>query len=107
DRIALAEGRKRFGARLPAEGILQPENGTASSYGEAVAVARRIGFPVLVRPSYVLGGRAMTVVYDEATLARTMREAAEVSPGHPVLLDRFLEDAFELDLDLLADGRRA
>jgi carbamoyl-phosphate synthase large subunit len=107
DAIDLAEDRKRFGALLEAEGILQPENGTASSYEEAVAVARRIGYPVLVRPSYVLGGRAMTVVYDEGTLARTMREAAEVSPGHPVLLDRFLEDAFELDLDLLADGKRA
>jgi carbamoyl-phosphate synthase large subunit len=107
DAIDLAEDRKRFGALLEAEGILQPENGTASSYEEAVAVARRIGYPVLVRPSYVLGGRAMTIVYDEGTLERTMREAAEVSPGHPVLLDRFLEDAFEFDLDLLADGKRA
>jgi carbamoyl-phosphate synthase large subunit len=107
DAIDLAEDRKRFGALLAAEGILQPENGTALSYEEALTVARRIGFPVLVRPSYVLGGRAMTVVYDESTLERTMREAAEVSPGHPVLLDRFLEDAFELDLDLLADGKRA
>ena len=105
--IDLAEDRRRFGALLAREGILQPENGSATSLDEALAVARRIGFPVVVRPSYVLGGRAMAVCYDESTLARYMRQAAEVSEGHPVLLDRFLEDAFEVDLDLLADGRRA
>jgi carbamoyl-phosphate synthase large subunit len=107
DAIDLAEDRKRFGTLLAEEGILQPENGTAFSEGEALAVARRIGFPVVVRPSYVLGGRAMAICYDETTLAHYMREAAAVSPGHPVLLDRFLEDAFEIDLDLLADGRTA
>jgi carbamoyl-phosphate synthase large subunit len=105
--IDLAEDRQRFGALLAEEGILQPENGTATSLPEAVAVAERIGFPVLVRPSYVLGGRAMAVCYDALDLARTMREAGEVSPGHPILIDRFLEDAFELDLDLLCDGKRA
>jgi carbamoyl-phosphate synthase large subunit len=105
--IDLAEDRKLFGALLAEEGILQPENGTAFSEEEAVEVARRIGFPVVVRPSYVLGGRAMAICYEEATLARYMKEAADVSPGHPVLLDRFLEDAFELDVDLLADGKRA
>jgi carbamoyl-phosphate synthase large subunit len=105
--IDLAEDRRRFGDLLAEEGILQPENGTATSLEEGLAVARRIGFPVVVRPSYVLGGRAMAIVYDESTLERYMREAAEVSPGHPVLLDRFLEDAFEADLDLLCDGRRA
>jgi carbamoyl-phosphate synthase large subunit len=105
--IDLAEDRKRFGALLAEEGILQPENGTATSLPEAVAAAERIGFPVLVRPSYVLGGRAMTVCYSAGDLAHTMREAAEVSPGHPVLIDRFLEDAFEVDLDLVADGERA
>ncbi|HEX7180268.1 MAG TPA: carbamoyl-phosphate synthase large subunit [Thermoanaerobaculia bacterium] len=105
--IDLAEDRKRFGALLAEEGILQPENGTATSPEEALEVARRIGFPVVVRPSYVLGGRAMAICYDESTLGRYMREAADVSPGHPVLLDRFLEDAFELDVDLIADGRRA
>ncbi len=107
DAIDLAEDRRRFGALLAEEGILQPENGTATSFAEAREVAARIGYPVLVRPSYVLGGRAMAIVYDESTLERYMHEAAEVSPGHPVLVDRFLEDAFEVDLDLLADGRRA
>ncbi|HYG61665.1 MAG TPA: carbamoyl-phosphate synthase large subunit [Thermoanaerobaculia bacterium] len=107
DAIDLAEDRKRFGALLAEEGILQPENGSATSLDEALEVARRIGFPVVVRPSYVLGGRAMAIVYDETTLERYMHEAADVSPGHPVLIDRFLEDAFEVDLDLLADGERA
>jgi carbamoyl-phosphate synthase large subunit len=105
--IDLAEDRRRFGDLLAAEGILQPENGTAMSLDEAVVVARRIGFPVLVRPSYVLGGRAMAICYDASTLEGYMREAAEVSPGHPVLLDRFLEDAFEVDLDMIADCRQA
>ncbi len=105
--IDLAEDRGRFGALLAREGIRQPEHGTAATLDEALAVAREIGFPVVVRPSYVLGGRAMAVCYDEATLVSYMRRAAEVSEGQPVLLDRFLEDAFELDLDLLADGRRA
>ncbi len=107
DAIDLAEDRRRFGALLAEEGIRQPEHGTATSLDEARAVAREIGFPVLVRPSYVLGGRAMAVCYDETTLASYMRLAAEVSEGHPVLIDRFLEDAFELDLDLVADGRQA
>ncbi len=105
--IDLAEDRRQFGALLAEEGILQPEAGTATSLDEAVAVARRIGFPILVRPSYVLGGRAMAICYDEASLATYMRNAAAVSPGSPVLLDRFLDDAIELDVDLLADGRRA
>ncbi|HKH47778.1 MAG TPA: carbamoyl-phosphate synthase large subunit [Thermoanaerobaculia bacterium] len=107
DAIDLAEDRQRFGALLAEEGILQPENGTATSSAEALEVARRIGFPVVVRPSYVLGGRAMAIVYDESTLSRYMREAADVSPGHPILIDRFLEDAFELDVDLISDGRQA
>jgi carbamoyl-phosphate synthase large subunit len=107
DAIDLAEDRQRFGALLADEGILQPENGTATSPEEALEVAQRIGFPVVVRPSYVLGGRAMAIVYDETTLLRYMREAADVSPGHPILIDRFLEDAFELDVDLIADGKQA
>jgi carbamoyl-phosphate synthase large subunit len=107
DAIDLAEDRQRFGALLRQEGILQPEHGTAMSLREAVAVGREIGFPVVVRPSYVLGGRAMAVCHDEATLERYMHYATEVSPGHPVLLDRFVEDAFEVDLDLIADGQRA
>ncbi len=105
--IDLAEDRRRFGALLAELGIRQPENGTATSIPEGVAVASRIGYPVLVRPSYVLGGRAMAVCYDEATLRHYLELAAEVSPGAPVLLDRFLDDAFEVDLDLLADGETA
>ncbi|MDA8019856.1 MAG: carbamoyl-phosphate synthase large subunit [Thermoanaerobaculia bacterium] len=107
DTIDLAEDRERFGALLAEEDILQPLNGTATSAEEALDVARRIGFPVVVRPSYVLGGRAMAVVYDEPTLARYMDEAADVSVGRPVLIDQFLEDAFEIDLDLLCDGEQA
>ncbi len=107
DAIDLAEDRRRFGALLAEEGIRQPENGTATSIEEGVEVARGIGFPVLVRPSYVLGGRAMAVCYDEATIARYLRDAAEASPRHPILLDRFLDDAIEIDLDLLCDGERS
>jgi carbamoyl-phosphate synthase large subunit len=107
DAIDLAEDRKRFGALLAEEGIRQPDHGTALDEHEARAVAKRLGFPVLVRPSYVLGGRAMAVCYDESTLATFMKQAAEVSNGSPVLLDRFLEDAQEFDVDLIADGRRA
>jgi len=107
DAIDLAEDRRRFGDLLAAEGILQPENGSATSFDEAREVANRIGYPVVVRPSYVLGGRAMAVVYDGSTLERYMHGAAAVSPGHPVLIDRFLEDAFEVDLDLISDGTTA
>jgi carbamoyl-phosphate synthase large subunit len=107
DAIDLAEDRKRFGALLAKMDIRQPENGTARTFAEAVVVARGLGFPVLVRPSYVLGGRAMAICHDESSLAHFMVEAAEVSDGHPVLLDRFLEDATEFDVDLLADGERA
>jgi carbamoyl-phosphate synthase large subunit len=107
DAIDLAEDRERFGALLEDEGIRQPENGIAKSVEEGVAAARAIGFPVLVRPSYVLGGRAMAICYDEETLKHYMRLAAEVSPGQPVLLDRFLEDAVEVDVDLIADGETA
>jgi len=107
DAIDLAEDRKRFGALLAEEEIRQPENGTALGYEEALQVARRLGFPVLVRPSYVLGGRAMAICHDEKALAHFMVQAAEASDGHPVLLDRFLEDATEFDVDIVADGERA
>jgi len=107
DAIDLAEDRERFGALLRRQGIRQPEHGTATSEAEALGVAREIGFPVVVRPSYVLGGRAMVVCYDEDTLRTYIHQAAEVSEGAPVLLDRFLEDAIEVDLDLVADGERA
>ena len=105
--IDLAEDRKRFGALLAEEGVLQPRGETATSVEGALDAARRIGFPVVVRPSYVLGGRAMALCYDEETLESYMDKAAEVSEGQPVLLDKFLEDAFEIDLDLLCDGKRA
>ncbi|MEO8504490.1 MAG: carbamoyl-phosphate synthase large subunit [Acidobacteriota bacterium] len=107
DAIDLAEDRRRFSALLREENILQPEHGTATSLLEAEGVARGLGYPVLVRPSYVLGGRAMAVCYDEESLAGYMKVAAEVSEGHPVLLDRFLKDAIELDLDMVCDGKTA
>jgi carbamoyl-phosphate synthase large subunit len=105
--IDLAEDRERFGALLRELGIAAPEWGTARSIDEAHAIARRIGFPLLVRPSYVLGGRAMFVCWDEGSLEAMMRKAVEASPEHPVLLDRYLEDAFELDVDALCDGEQA
>jgi carbamoyl-phosphate synthase large subunit len=106
DAIDLAEDRRRFSALLVSLEIPQPESGTAVSLAEAKDVAARIGYPVLVRPSYVLGGRAMAIVYDEALLERYVREAVSASPEHPVLIDRFLEDAFEVDVDALGDGER-
>ena len=102
--IDLAEDRHRFGRLLQRLDIPAPEWGAARSLEEAREIARRIGYPVLVRPSYVLGGRAMFITHDESTLSETMRRAVEASPEHPVLLDRFLEDAFEIDVDALADG---
>jgi carbamoyl-phosphate synthase large subunit len=102
--IDLAEDRKLFGRLLEQLNIPAPAHGTATSEEEALAVARRIGFPVLVRPSYVLGGRAMVIAYDEDTVRRYMREAVVFSQERPVLIDRFLEDATEVDVDCLADG---
>jgi carbamoyl-phosphate synthase large subunit len=106
DAIDLAEDRKRFSALLRELDIAQPESGTASSLEEAKAVAARIGYPVLVRPSYVLGGRAMSIVYDEKRLEGYVREAVLASPEHPILVDRFLEDAYEVDVDAVGDGVR-
>jgi len=106
DAIDLAEDRKRFSALLTELGIPQAESGTAISLEEAKEVAERIGYPVLVRPSYVLGGRAMAIVYDENRLEGYVREAVKASPEHPILVDRFLEDAFEVDVDALGDGER-
>ncbi|PYS51701.1 MAG: carbamoyl phosphate synthase large subunit [Acidobacteria bacterium] len=103
DSIDLAEDRKRFGSLLRELGIPQPENGTATSLEEARECASRIGYPVLVRPSYVLGGRAMAIVYDEASLDEYMRTAVDASPERPVLIDKFLERAAEFDVDALAD----
>ncbi|MEM4405190.1 MAG: carbamoyl-phosphate synthase large subunit [Nitrososphaerota archaeon] len=104
--IDLAEDRERFGKLLAELQIPQPANGIASSIQEAREVAARIGYPVLVRPSYVLGGRAMVIVYDEASLEKYMREAVEASPDRPVLIDSFLESAVEVDVDALSDGER-
>jgi carbamoyl-phosphate synthase large subunit len=104
ERIDLAEDRKRFGALLEQLGIPQPVNGTARSPAEARDVAERIGYPVLVRPSYVLGGRAMQIVYDRESLDHYMATAVEASPEHPVLIDKFLERAFEYDVDAICDG---
>ncbi|PYO59331.1 MAG: carbamoyl-phosphate synthase large subunit, partial [Gemmatimonadetes bacterium] len=106
DSIDIAEDRGRFEALADRLGVTQPANGTARSVEEAVKVAERIGFPVLVRPSYVLGGRAMEIVYDRGSLRDYFEKAARVAPEHPVLIDRFLEDAFEGDVDALADGTR-
>src|SRR6266480_2086887 len=103
DSIDLAEDRKRFGALLIELGIPQPENGMAATGAEAKTVAGRIGYPVLVRPSYVLGGRAMAIVYDEETLDDYMRTAVDFSHDRPVLIDKFLEQAAEFDVDALAD----
>ncbi len=103
DSIDLAEDRKRFGALLKELGIPQPENGMAASVEEAREVAARIGYPVLVRPSYVLGGRAMAIVYDQETLETYVRNAVGFTPDRPVLIDRFLEHSAEFDVDALAD----
>jgi carbamoyl-phosphate synthase large subunit len=102
--IDLAEDRELFGALLDRLRIPSPPNRTASSLDQAVHAARELGFPVLVRPSYVLGGRAMVIAYDEDTVRRYMREAVVFSQERPVLIDRFLEDAIEVDVDCLSDG---
>jgi len=102
--IEMAEDRKHFSAMLDKLGLRQTKGGTATNEAEAVAVAARIGYPVLVRPSFVLGGRAMEIVHDEADLRRYIRTAVEASPERPVLVDRFLEDATEVDVDCIADG---
>jgi carbamoyl-phosphate synthase large subunit len=103
--IDIAEDRERFGALARQHNILVPEHGTAMTEADAIAVAQKIGFPVVVRPSYVLGGRAMAIVYDESTLREYIGYAMEAGPGHPVLIDRFLEDAIELDVDAISDGQ--
>ncbi len=103
--IDLAEDRERFGNLLNQLNIRQPENGMASSFPEAKEVAERIGYPVLVRPSYVLGGRAMVIVYDAPSLESYMLQAIDVSPERPVLIDRYLEGAEEFDVDAVSDGK--
>ncbi len=104
DAIDLAEDRQRFQELLHRLGLKQPENGIATSFEEAEKVAERIGYPVVIRPSYVLGGRAMEIVHEKAQLARYMTNAVKVSGKNPVLIDRYLQDAIEVDVDALADG---
>ncbi|HOG06597.1 MAG TPA: carbamoyl-phosphate synthase large subunit [Syntrophales bacterium] len=104
DSIDRAEDRKRFQMLLKKLNLIQPDNGTARSYEEAQRVANKIGYPVIVRPSYVLGGRAMEIVYDDEALGDFVKKAIRVSPEHPILIDKFLEDAIEIDVDALSDG---
>ncbi|MEU7848036.1 carbamoyl-phosphate synthase large subunit [Micromonospora parva] len=102
--IHLAEERGAFGAVLARAGLRAPSHGMATSYDEAKAIADEIGYPVLVRPSYVLGGRGMEIVYDDPTLRDYIGRATDISPDHPVLVDRFLDDAIEIDVDALCDA---
>ncbi|MFP4501909.1 MAG: carbamoyl-phosphate synthase large subunit [Candidatus Hydrogenedentota bacterium] len=104
DAIDRAEDRKRFREVIQKLDLLQPDNETASSYEEALVIAERIGYPIVVRPSFVLGGRAMEIVYDKEALKHYMDFAVEASPEHPVLIDKFLERAIELDVDAISDG---
>jgi len=104
DAIDIAEDRERFQVLLQKLGLRQPENGTARSAAEAEAIADRVGYPVVIRPSYVLGGRAMEIVHERAGLHRYMREAVRVSGDNPVLIDRYLNDAIEVDVDCISDG---
>ncbi|MBO0868110.1 MAG: ATP-grasp domain-containing protein, partial [Micromonosporaceae bacterium] len=104
DSIHLAEERGSFGELLRTAGLPAPAYGTATSYPEAKRIAEQIGYPVLVRPSYVLGGRGMEIVYDDRTLRDYIQRATDISPEHPVLVDRFLDDAIEIDVDALCDA---
>jgi len=105
DSIDRAEDRKRFAELVEKLNLLQPPNGTAVNIEEAKEVAKRLGYPVLVRPSYVLGGRAMEIVYDDSMLEFYMQNALWASPEHPVLIDKFIEDAIEVDVDMIGDGK--
>ena len=104
DAIDRAEDRKRFQEIVNLLNLKQPDNETAMDVSEAVRAAERIGYPVVVRPSYVLGGRSMEIVYDSDALRKFMEKAIHVSPGHPILIDKFLEDAIEVDVDAISDG---
>src|SRR5262249_50182498 len=106
DAIDRAEDRQRFNALIAELGLNQAAGATARSLPEPQTIAASIGFPVLVRPSYVLGGRAMQIVHDDEDLREFVAEAVRVSPDHPVLIDKFLEDAIEIDVDAVADGER-
>jgi carbamoyl-phosphate synthase large subunit len=104
--IDRAEDRQRFAAMLDKLGLRQPPNGSALSVEEALRIAHGVGYPVLVRPSYVLGGRAMEIVYDDQSLCNYMERALDAAPGRTILVDKFLDDAIELDVDAVADGKR-
>jgi carbamoyl-phosphate synthase large subunit len=106
DDIDRAEDRKRFNKLVEKLGLCQPESGTAASYEETVGIANKLGYPLLVRPSFVLGGRAMEIVYDEQGLKACVAKAIAVSNGRPILIDKFLDDATELDVDAVSDGTR-
>ena len=102
--IDMAEDRDKFSKLIKKLGISQPANGSTVSKAEAKKIAGRIGYPVLVRPSYVLGGRAMKIVYDDASLDEFMKEAKEISEDRPILIDKFLEGAVEIDVDAVSDS---
>ncbi|VAW16569.1 Carbamoyl-phosphate synthase large chain, partial [hydrothermal vent metagenome] len=104
DSIELAEDREKFSNLIEELGLLQPENGSATSVDGAIEVAQRIGYPVMARPSFVLGGRAMKIVYDKEALLFFIEEAKKVAMGHPVLIDKFIDDAIEVDVDAISDG---
>jgi carbamoyl-phosphate synthase large subunit len=105
DSIDRAEDRERFSDVVNKLKLLQPENGMAFTKEDAIGIAERIGYPVLVRPSYVLGGRAMVIVYDESSLVEYIKNAVHLSPEHPILIDKFLDDATEVDVDAICDGK--
>ena len=105
DSIDLAEDRERFNQLVAKLGLLQPESGTATSYEQTLEIAHKLGYPLLIRPSFVLGGRAMRVVHDESALKACFLEAIEASEQHPILIDKFLGDATELDVDAISDGK--
>ena len=104
DAIDLAEDRDRFKKLVNKLNILQPENGVAKSTSESMEIVKRIGYPVVIRPSYVLGGRAMEIVHSDEQLQKYMKEAVVVSGENPVLIDSYLRDAIEVDIDALSDG---
>jgi len=106
DSIDRAENRERFNQVVKKLGLRQPESGTATTYEKTLKIARKLGFPLLIRPSFVLGGRAMDIVYDEDSLKACVDEAIEASGEHPILIDKFLNDATELDVDAISDGKR-
>ena len=105
DSIAHAEDRRRFNALVDKLKLRQPRSGTAMTYDETLKIAKKLGYPLLIRPSFVLGGRAMEIVYDEKSLATCVANAIEVSGEHPILVDKFLDDATELDVDAISDGK--